>query len=417
MRKELLLFVFCVTLCLTARGAGYTVSTLPDPKVDCADCYVSNPDGVLSASAVDYINSLSQSLKKTSDVEMAVVVIDAFDEYVYADAFSFCQDLFNTWGIGGAEHNTGVLVFMALQSRDVRIHTGGGMEGLLPDIKCDEILDYRSTYLSAGDYDEGISAICYDITNVLTTEEAQAELLLGYKPKSTEATKDLTIYLIAAILAFLLIYLFGYKKWNDKKNVNKQALINSTAPVQTASGCLTLFFPIPMLFFFLYFKRKRRNIRTEPVECEQCKTKMRRISSIDRFVYLNPKQRTETKIEAIDYDVWVCQTCGKVHTEPLEGRRYRDFSQCSVCGAMANKLTGTTILSNSTYTTHGKKKLTYTCQYCQSVTTSVITLPLLVRSSSSSSGSGSGSGRSGRGSSGGSWGGGSSFGGGAGRKF
>ena len=421
-RKLIVVILTLVVVCVHSFSQVYTVQSVPDPKISCADCWVSNPDSIIETHYVDNMNLVAKMLKQDVNVELAVVAINAFDEDRYADAFSFAQELFNTWGIGGSEKNTGVLVFFASQSRDIRIHTGGGMEGLLPDILCDQILDDNIDALSEGDYGKGLLAIVCDIGSILVTPEAQAELLLDYKPQSIKFIQSTCDFFYAAIIAFLLVYIFAYKRWNSKDDSSRQALIKRTQAPQNVMGCLSLVFPIPMLFLFMYFLKKRKGIRTDPYPCPKCATKMTKLSGIDSAIYLSPMQVTENKIGAKSIDVWLCPECGTAHAESYDGDKASKYEQCPSCGAKALELVSSVVLQHATYSHSGTRQLTYKCVHCGKTRVMTEVIPMLDAASTSSGrsySSGSGSYSSGRssGSSGGSWVGGSSFGGGAGHKF
>ena len=125
----LLVAVFCLSLHATV----YTPSTVPHPRRMDAKAFVSNPDAILSVSETAAIQRVAQQLNQVTGVELVTVVLSDIGD---ADAFEFSIELFNRWGIGDREKKNGVLVFFALQSRDIRIITGGGMEGLLPDATC-----------------------------------------------------------------------------------------------------------------------------------------------------------------------------------------------------------------------------------------------------------------------------------------
>jgi len=63
------------------------------------------------------------------------------------------------WGVGGQAKDNGAVLFMFMQSRDVRIVTGYGLEGALPDALCKRIIeDEMIPRFRAGDFTGGISA-------------------------------------------------------------------------------------------------------------------------------------------------------------------------------------------------------------------------------------------------------------------
>ncbi len=194
-------------LCLCAFGvqAQYTVQTLPNPRLTDANAYVANPDGVLEQSEVNMLTILSDSLYKATGVEMVFVIVNSIG---YEDAFDFSLDLFNTWGIGDKEKNRGVLVFMSMEYHDIQIRTGGGVEGLLPDAICSDIIQEMIPYFREGNYFQGLVEGGLDIFNTLTTDKALAELLLGYRaePVTESPFKGLSI----TALIVLLLTLIGF---------------------------------------------------------------------------------------------------------------------------------------------------------------------------------------------------------------
>jgi uncharacterized protein len=68
-------------------------------------------------------------------------------------------DVFNTWGLGQADRDNGVLVLIARDDREMRIEVGYGLEGTLTDSRAGRII--RSEFVPAfrnGNYDAGTLA-------------------------------------------------------------------------------------------------------------------------------------------------------------------------------------------------------------------------------------------------------------------
>ena len=158
-----------------AYAAEYTPSTVPDPKKAGQEFYVANPDSILSYDDVDFLNQCARDLQKQTEVEMCVVALGSIGEM---DCFDFCYELFQRWGIGGKGKNTGVLIVFVLDSHDIRIMTGTGIEGVLTDAKCADIIraDMVPSF-KAGKYGEGICYGALHIYEICTDGEAPEELL------------------------------------------------------------------------------------------------------------------------------------------------------------------------------------------------------------------------------------------------
>ena len=247
--KRILFFVSmcCACACLFAHEA-YTVETIPSPKEKGQEYYVSNPDSVLSEETVKQLNQMLAQLDFNTDVELAVVAIDEFESSQYT-TYQFALKLFNHWGIGKADKNTGVLVLLARKARDIQIITGSGIEGILPDAECGQVLDNNLDYLRENDFDQGVIHICQNIVDILMQDDHLAELALGWKPKDSS---DDTVLMWPLIIGFLLMALFAklaYKRLNGKPGETVEDIQEQSEDLQTGLGCLAVMFPIPMLFF------------------------------------------------------------------------------------------------------------------------------------------------------------------------
>ena len=231
-----------VLLCLCAVGVQarqYTdVAEVPNPRNVDAEAYVANPDGVLSSECVADLTQVSQILYEQTGVELVYVALESIG---FEDAFDFSLDLFNTWGIGDKEKNRGVLVFVAMEYHDIQIRTGGGVEGLLPDATCSDILwgemvpEFRN-----GDYDKGMLKAAIAIYEALTTDEAQAELLLGYKrqPVSESPFKGLSIVSLIILIITLITHFMQPNCPNCKKKGStcKNEVIHSATYASAGNG-------------------------------------------------------------------------------------------------------------------------------------------------------------------------------------
>ena len=196
-----LLLLSLFTSHLSPLCAAYTPQSVPNPRMWSASAFVANPDAILSSAEVDAIQQVAQQLNQATGVEMVTVVLD---DIGYADVFDFSLELFNSWGIGDRDKKNGVLILFALQSRDIRITTGGGLEGLLPDATCSRILyNEMIPLLSDGRYAEGLLVGNKAIARELTDQKALAELLLGYRPKPVSANPWAAMSICSLLIALV----------------------------------------------------------------------------------------------------------------------------------------------------------------------------------------------------------------------
>ena len=157
------------------QAAVYTPSSVPDPKVQGQGFYVSNPDAILADSDVVWLNTCAQKLDAATHVELCVVALQSIGE---SEAFDFAYELFQRWGIGRKNQNAGVLMLFVEQSHDIRIMTGVGIEGVLPDARCSQIIhDDMIPAFRAGDYGGGLCLGALRIYEICTDGNVPEELL------------------------------------------------------------------------------------------------------------------------------------------------------------------------------------------------------------------------------------------------
>ena len=131
--------------------------------------FVSNPDGILSREAVSVLDSICYALKASGVAEIAIVAVDDIRP---RDMVGFSQELFEGWGVGDDELDNGLGILLVGDMREIRFHTGYGLEGVLPDALCYRIQqDYMVPYFRAGNYSAGMVAGLRAVDNVLQNGE------------------------------------------------------------------------------------------------------------------------------------------------------------------------------------------------------------------------------------------------------
>ena len=173
MKRLNLLFAFSL-LAVLVQAMVYTPTSLPNPKVQDRGNYVCNPDEIVASSDVVLLNRLARQLEDSTLVELCVVAVNSIGEM---EAFDFCYEVFQRWGIGKEGKNTGVLLFLAVESRDVRIMTGGGIEGVMTDAVCHSIIhETMMQPLRNADYSDAMVLGALRIYEVCTDGAAPEEL-------------------------------------------------------------------------------------------------------------------------------------------------------------------------------------------------------------------------------------------------
>ena len=133
----------------------YTAQSENDQTGGVVKMAIANPDGILTQSSINTIDSLSQALKnETGGVELYTMVVDSIDT---SDIDTYATDLFNRMGLGSADRNDGILFLVAFRNRQCVIRTGTGIEKTLTNDDCNRIMQTDIIpYMKVGKINEGV---------------------------------------------------------------------------------------------------------------------------------------------------------------------------------------------------------------------------------------------------------------------
>lgn len=93
--------------------------------------YVTDSADVLSKEEERLLNHKLRSFQDSTSTQLFVYIAPSLDGNNMA---SLCQEIFVKWKIGQKNKNNGVLIGVFVKEEKNRIHTGYGMEGVLPDL-------------------------------------------------------------------------------------------------------------------------------------------------------------------------------------------------------------------------------------------------------------------------------------------
>ncbi|MDW8141624.1 MAG: TPM domain-containing protein, partial [Candidatus Bipolaricaulota bacterium] len=157
--------VLCALL-LMAHGA--VAQEIPAPQG-----YVSDYAELLSAQARERLTALLRELEAKTTVEIAVLTVKTTKPL---DEFQYAVRVFDEWKIGKRGQDNGALFLVASEDRRVRVLTGYGLEGILPDGKVGAILDeFVLPYFREGRYEDGIYKGVWAVALVIA-QDANVEL-------------------------------------------------------------------------------------------------------------------------------------------------------------------------------------------------------------------------------------------------
>ncbi|OIP84691.1 MAG: hypothetical protein AUK44_01695 [Porphyromonadaceae bacterium CG2_30_38_12] len=426
---------------MAAWATEYTVQTIPNPKTTDAAAFVSNPDGILAAQTVDQINQRLHALKSENGSEVAVVVVNSIGT---EEIKPFATSLFKTWGIGNAQNSNGLLVFFVMDQKKVTFETGYGLEGVLPDAICKRIQSQDMIpEFKEGNFDAGMLAGVERIVSVVRGEKF-APIVQKPIPWDEIVPLAVGVYIVIALLALFWISSILSKIKNDTRYNSNMARYKAIK-TEKASALMVLALVLPILALVallvlkmpaylivlvipiplatlpahLWGKIRMLQVRRAPMPCTVCDGTMHLLSEKQEDAHLKLAQQFEEELHAVDYDVFVCDTCKNESIYTLD--KPSKYSNCPKCGTKAFIMKDKRTIVAPTYLSAGTERTTFHCKFCGYEENHNDNIPRLQRNSSAfiggaAAGSILSSGRGGFGGggfSGGSFGGGFSGGGGA----
>jgi uncharacterized protein len=172
--------------------------------------YFNDYANVVSSATADRLNKELEDFERQTSSQIVVAV------YPKMQSDSSIEDyavrVFRAWGVGQRTNNNGALLLVFVQDRKMRIATGYGLEGALPDALCKRILDDEITpRFKAGDYDGGLGA---GVTAMIAAAK-------GEYTGTGRTTNDgpgffssiWSLLKVLAIIAFIIFFVI-YKAWS-----------------------------------------------------------------------------------------------------------------------------------------------------------------------------------------------------------
>ena len=172
--------IFCLLLsglCLSAQ-----IPPVPDPPRLVND-YV----GVLTRPQVDSLEHRLVAFNDSTSNVICVVIVDDLGNYEAAD---FAVEIGNKWGVRDENHRNGVVILIKTSSArggdgDIYIATGYDLEGVLPDIVCNHIIQEQFIpELKNGNYYQaivnGLDVILPAVAGEISVVRQQPGFGIGY---------------------------------------------------------------------------------------------------------------------------------------------------------------------------------------------------------------------------------------------
>ena len=199
-----LIIILSLFVCLFAQAKEYTVKEIPMVHLQDSTRYVSNPDNILSTSAVATMDSILHSLKQKTGIQTLVVAVTGIEG---GDCFDFAHRLGQEWGVGQKGRDNGLVILLSTDERCIQFATGYGLEGVLPDAICKRIQSrYMVEHFGKDDWNAGMVAGIRAVNGYL---DGSMENIGGEEEDDTAILYLLAFIFGCVIFSCLIVAIFG----------------------------------------------------------------------------------------------------------------------------------------------------------------------------------------------------------------
>lgn len=124
--------------------------------------HINDYANILELETENLLNSSLENFKNTTGNEVVVLTINSLGGDFIED---YAAELFKEWGIGNKEKDTGVLLLISKEDKEMRIEVGYGLEPVLTDIETANIIrEILIPAFQSNDFDGGVTSAIQKIT-------------------------------------------------------------------------------------------------------------------------------------------------------------------------------------------------------------------------------------------------------------
>ena len=214
-KQKHILLVFLISICssfLFTANAQFNIPEKPEFQTSVYDYY-----NLLSAVEKSSLEEKLVRYSDTTSTQIVVAIIRSTEgEYINYLATQWAHK----WGIGQAKEDNGVFILLARDDRKINISTGYGVEHLLTDKMCSQIINRDIIpYFKQNDYYGGLNKGSDSIFEVLTGE---------YQGTRQSDTGDFPVGVIIFLIFVFIILLIAITKNSRRGGGNRGNRSNSS---------------------------------------------------------------------------------------------------------------------------------------------------------------------------------------------
>lgn len=185
-------------LLLLASAVAFAQQLVPVPPLDSPVVDLTN---TLDEAARAQLVQQAQDLQQRKGSQLQVLIVPTTEP---EDIAQYSQRVYDTWKVGRQGVDDGVILVVAKDDRRVRIHTGYGLEGAIPDATASRVIqEYLVPKFRAGDFAGGIADATAQLVKLVDGEPLPAPV--ASHRAAPDRSGDIMFALFAALAVATLM--------------------------------------------------------------------------------------------------------------------------------------------------------------------------------------------------------------------
>ena len=169
---------------------------------------------ILNEADIQQLNQKILSLYQQGKAQIGIIIVPTTGQEAI---FDYALRAGETWQLGSAKRDNGLLIAIAVNDRKIQILTGYGLEGVLPDLVLSRIIRNQMTpSFKQGQYAQGIAAGLDEISRVVNLDpeiaaqaaqdlQAQQDQAIHEQQAKDSTLKIALFILVAGVIASFIL--------------------------------------------------------------------------------------------------------------------------------------------------------------------------------------------------------------------
>ena len=208
------LAILALSACVPLEDAAVVGSETQAPRIPeftTENRWVIDVTETLSDEEIEDLNRTINAYERESGVEIAILMIKNCP-----DPQQYRNEVFNTWKLGKADKDNGLLILIVMDKRRTEVETGYGLEPVLPDVLVVRLQEQVSNpKFKEEKYGEGLLAL---VNSYIDTIEGKALEEVAKEDISIPTWVIIIIVVIAVLILLVIVATIGGEGYSSSSS-------------------------------------------------------------------------------------------------------------------------------------------------------------------------------------------------------